>query len=426
MDVIMPQLGETVVEGVVTKWYKKVGDVVKSDDTLFDVETDKVSTEIPAQANGVITEILVQEGVTAKVGTRLAVIRESGDAVAAAPAAAVAAAVLAPAAAVSAAVAAVPAVSTAVAATRIGKASAADRLSPVVRRLLAEHQLNPADLNGTGRDGRITREDVLAVIGGGAAAGAPSAPAPLSAPAPMVLGAGDTRKPMNSVRKRTAQHLVKSWQSAPHVLQAVEVDYSKVELARTAAGAAWKAREGFSLTYLPFIARAVSVALAKFPLLNGSLDGDDLVIHSRINIGIAVDLNFDGLVVPVVKDVPNKSLPQIAREINDLAQRARSNKLKPDELSGGTYTLSNSGVFGTLITAPIINQPQVAIMSTDGVKKKPVVIESEQGDSIAIRPVGVLAQTFDHRALDGAYSAAFLREVKTVLETRDWVQALNA
>ena len=424
MDVIMPQLGETVVEGVVTKWYKKVGDVVKSDDTLFDVETDKVSTEIPAQANGVITEILVQEGVTAKVGTRLAVISESGDAAAAAPAVAVAAS--APAVTVSAAVAAVPAVSTAAAANRIGKASAADRLSPVVRRLLAEHQLNPADLNGTGRDGRITREDVLAVIGGGVAAGAMPARAPLSAPAPMVLGAGDTRKPMNSVRKRTAQHLVKSWQSAPHVLQAVEVDYSKVELARTAAGAAWKAREGFSLTYLPFIARAVSVALAQFPLLNGSLDGDDLVIHSRINIGIAVDLNFDGLVVPVVKDVPNKSLPQIAREINDLAQRARSNKLKPDELSGGTYTLSNSGVFGTLITAPIINQPQVAIMSTDGVKKKPVVIESEQGDSIAIRPVGVLAQTFDHRALDGAYSAAFLREVKTVLETRDWVQALNA
>ncbi|MEI7681658.1 MAG: dihydrolipoamide acetyltransferase family protein [Betaproteobacteria bacterium] len=434
MDVIMPQLGETVVEGVVTKWYKKVGDVVKSDDTLFDVETDKVSTEIPAQANGVITEILVQEGVTAKVGTRLAVISESGDAVAAAPAVAVAAsapavtvsAAVAAVPAVSTAAAAVPAVSTAAAANRIGKASAADRLSPVVRRLLAEHQLNPADLNGTGRDGRITREDVLAVIGGGVAGGAMPARAPLSAPAPMVLGAGDTRKPMNSVRKRTAQHLVKSWQSAPHVLQAVEVDYSKVELARTAAGAAWKAREGFSLTYLPFIARAVSVALAKFPLLNGSLDGDDLVIHSRINIGIAVDLNFDGLVVPVVKDVPNKSLPQIAREINDLAQRARSNKLKPDELSGGTYTLSNSGVFGTLITAPIINQPQVAIMSTDGVKKKPVVIESEQGDSIAIRPVGVLAQTFDHRALDGAYSAAFLREVKTVLETRDWVQALNA
>lgn len=434
MDVIMPQLGETVAEGVVTKWYKKVGDAVKSDDTLFDVETDKVSTEIPAQADGVITEILVQEGVTAKVGTRLAVIREAGDVAApapvATPAVAVPPAVSAPAlmapAAAAPAVAAVPALTAAAASTRIGKASAADRLSPVVRRLIAEHQLNPADINGTGRDGRITREDVLAVIAGGAAGSAASAPAPRPAPAPMVLGAGDTRKPLNGVHKRTAQHLLKSWQSAPHVLQAVEVDYSKVELARNVAGAAWKAREGFGLTYLPFIARAVSVALAKFPLLNGSLDGDDLVIHARINIGIAVDLNFDGLVVPVVKDVPNKSLPQIAREINDLAQRARRNQLKPDELAGGTYTLSNSGVFGTLITAPIINQPQVGILSTDGVKKKPVVIESEQGDSIAIRPVGVLAQTFDHRALDGAYSAAFLREVKTVLETRDWVQALNA
>jgi 2-oxoglutarate dehydrogenase E2 component (dihydrolipoamide succinyltransferase) len=151
-----------------------------------------------------------------------------------------------------------------------------------------------------------------------------------------------------------------------------------------------------------------------------------MVMHPRINLGIAVDLNFDGLVVPVVKDVPNKSLPQLAREINDLAQRARNNRLKPDEMTEGTYTLSNSGVFGTLITAPIINQPQVAILSTDGVRKKPVVIEGPQGDSIAIRPVGVLAQSFDHRAVDGAYSAAFLREVKTILETRDWVQALNA
>jgi 2-oxoglutarate dehydrogenase E2 component (dihydrolipoamide succinyltransferase) len=235
-----------------------------------------------------------------------------------------------------------------------------------------------------------------------------------------------TRKPLNNIRKRTAERLANSWRTVPHVLQAIEVDFLGVEQARTAAGAAWKAREGFSLTYLPFIVRAVSAALAKFPLLNASLDGDDLVLHSHINIGIAVDLNFDGLVVPVVKDVPDKSLPQLAREINDLAQRARNNRLKPDELSGGTYTLSNSGVFGTLITAPIINQPQVAILSTDGVKKRPVVIESDAGDSVAIRPVGVLAQMFDHRAIDGAYSGAFLREVKTVLETRDWTQALNA
>jgi pyruvate dehydrogenase E2 component (dihydrolipoamide acetyltransferase) len=296
-------------------------------------------------------------------------------------------------------------------------------LSPVVRRLVAEHQLNPADIKGSGRDGRITREDVLGFIQQRGKSG-PSF-ARNQTPAPYDVS-GATRKPLNNIRKRTAGHLTQSWQTVPHVLQAIEVDFQRVDLARAAEGAAWKARENFALTYLPFIARAVSVALAKFPLLNASLDGDDLIVHKAINIGIAVDLNFEGLIVPVVKDVPGKSLPQLAREINDLAVRARANRLKPDELSGGTYTLSNSGVFGTLITAPIINQPQVAILSTDGVRKKPVVIESDAGDSIAIRPVGVLAQTFDHRAVDGAYSAAFLREVKTVLETRDWSQALKS
>ena len=296
---------------------------------------------------------------------------------------------------------------------------AGDRLSPVVRRLIAEHRLNPADIRGTGRDGRITREDVRGLVAQRGAQG--QGEARTQTRAPYTVGT-QTRKPLNTVRKRTRDHMLKSWTTAPHVLQAVEVDFMKVEQARQAGGAAWKAREGFTLTYLPFIARAVSAALAKFPLLNASLDGDDLVLHPRINIGIAVDLNFEGLVVPVVKDVPGKSLPQLAREINDLAQRARTNRLKPDDMTGGTYTLSNSGVFGTLITAPIINQPQVAILSIDGVRKKPVVIEGPQGDSVAIRPVGVLAQTFDHRAIDGAYSAAFLREVKTVIETRDWTQ----
>jgi pyruvate dehydrogenase E2 component (dihydrolipoyllysine-residue acetyltransferase) len=421
MDVIMPQLGETVAEGVVTKWYKKVGDAVKADETLFDVETDKVSTEIPAPANGVIAEILVQEGVAAKVGARLAVIRENGAA-------------KAPAAAPSANVAAAAATQPLPRTQYFARSGGGERLSPVVRRLIAEHQLNPADIKGSGRDGRITREDVLGFIAQrGAPTSAPAMPQVARSAVPAVPlaarsipAAGAIRKPLNSVRKRTSEHLVKSWTTVPHVLQAVEVDFLKVEQARQAAGAAWKTREGFTLTYLPFIARAVSVGLAKFPLLNASLDGDDMVVHPRINLGIAVDLNFDGLVVPVVKDVPNKSLPQLAREINDLAQRARNNRLKPDEMTEGTYTLSNSGVFGTLITAPIINQPQVAILSTDGVRKKPVVIEGPQGDSIAIRPVGVLAQSFDHRAVDGAYSAAFLREVKTILETRDWVQALNA
>ena len=402
MDVIMPQLGETVAEGVVTRWYKKVGDAVKADELLFDVETDKVSTEIPAPASGVVAEILVQEGATAKVGSRLAVIRESGANAGAVTAPHASAATAAPQTAMThAGKVAPPSVG--------GQAQrqAGDRLSPVVRRLIVEHQLNPADIHGTGRDGRITREDVLGFI------------AQRGATPP---SDGATRKPLNAVRKRTRDHMLKSWTTAPHVLQAVEADFMRVEQARQAAGAAWKAREGFTLTYLPFIARAVSAALAKFPLLNASLDGDDLVLHPRINIGIAVDLNFEGLVVPVVKDVPGKSLPQLAREINDLAQRARTNRLKPDDMTGGTYTLSNSGVFGTLITAPIINQPQVAILSIDGVHKKPVVIEGPQGDSVAIRPVGVLAQTFDHRAIDGAYSAAFLREVKTIIETRDWTQ----
>lgn len=410
MDVIMPQLGETVAEGVVTKWYKKVGDAVKADETLFDVETDKVSTEIPAPVSGVIAAILVQEGVTAKVGAPLAVIEEVGAKTASVPRETAAPA------------AAAPAASPASLAPRFAPAAAGDRLSPVVRRLIAEHQLNPAEITGSGRDGRITREDVHGYLAQRGTRGQETTGT--QAPAPLAVDAA--RKPLNSIRKRTGEHLAKSWATVPHVLQAIEADFFRVDQARTAAGAAWKARDGFSLTYLPFIAYAVCKALAKFPLLNASLDGSDLVLHKAVNLGIAVDLNFDGLIVPVVTNAQDKSLPQLSRAINDVAQRARGNRLKPDELSGGTYTLSNSGVYGTLITAPIINQPQVAILSTDGVKKRPVVIESEAGDSIAIRPVGVLAQSFDHRAVDGAYSAAFLREMKTILETTDWTQALNA
>jgi len=417
MDVIMPQLGETVTEGVVTRWYKKVGDAVKADETLFDVETDKVSTEIPAPASGVVAEILVAEGVTAKVGVRLAVINEMGAK--ATPEMRESGAARTPAVAQSGSVAAAAPVTAPLRTSRMMPADAGARLSPVVRRMIAEHQLNPADIRGTGRDGRITREDVAGFI---AQRGAGSVPQPARA----VMTGGQTRKPLNDVRKRTGEHMLKSWTTAPHVLQAVEVNFLKVEQARQAAGAEWKTREGFTLTYLPFVACAVSAALARFPLLNASLDRDDLIVHQRINLGIAVDLNFDGLVVPVVKNAAAKSLPQLAREINDLAQRARGNKLKPDDMTEGTYTLSNSGVFGTLITASIINPPQVAILSTDGVHKKPVVIEGPQGDSVAIRPVGVLAQTFDHRAVDGAYSAAFLREVKTLIESRDWLQALNA
>ncbi len=409
MNIIMPQLGETVTEGTITKWYKKAGDSVKADETLFDIETDKVSTEIPSPVAGVIDEILVGEGVTAKVGVTLAVIRQSGDAPMVKPTAVAASA---PAVAASVTTHAAPA--------SPPRAGADERLSPVVRRLLTEHNLDKSKITGTGRDGRITREDVTAFIAGAAAKAAPASVASTPAAQP-----GDTL-PLSAVRKRVAANMARSWAAAPHVLQVVEADFYRVEQARREHGDAWKAREGFLLTYMPFVTRAISIALGKFPKLNATFNGDSLTLARRINIGIAVDLNFDGLMVPVLKDVPNKSLPQIAREINDLATRARAGKLRPDDLTEGTYTISNNGSFGTVITAPIINVPQVAIMSTDAVRKKPVVIETPEGDSIAVRPIGVLAQTFDHRALDGAYAAAFLREVKTIIEARVWTQDLQA
>ncbi len=425
MNIIMPQLGETVTEGTVTKWYKKVGDTVKADETLFDIETDKVSTEIPSPVAGVVSEICVEAGVTAKVGVTLAVITEAG---------AVAKPQAAPVAAVPVAVVVVAERASQVPSAL--RANAAERLSPVVRRLIAERNLDVSQIKGTGRDGRVTRDDVVEFIASGAEAPRPVSvaatalapqpvPAPHAAPSATAPPAPEVQ-PLNAVRKRVAENMAKSWAAAPHVLQVAEADFSRIVQVQRELGASWKAREGFSLTFIPFVARAVSVALAKYPKLNATYSNDGLRLLKRINIGIAVDLNFDGLMVPVVKDVPNKSLPQISREINDLAVRARAGRLKPDDLTEGTYTISNNGSFGTVITAPIINVPQVAILSTDAVRKKPVVVETPEGDTIAIRPVGVLAQSFDHRALDGAYAAAFLREVKSIIETRLWAQDLQA
>jgi 2-oxoglutarate dehydrogenase E2 component (dihydrolipoamide succinyltransferase) len=300
----------------------------------------------------------------------------------------------------------------------------------VVRRLVAERNLDIRLIKGTGRDGRVTRDDVIEFIArGGDAAVTPVAAAPVlpavRPTAAAVNPAGDLL-PLNPVRKRVAENMARAWAAAPHVLQVAEADFSRVVQVQREHGESWKAREGFALTFMPFVTRAISIALAKFPKLNATYTEQGLRLNKRINIGIAVDLNFDGLTVPVLKDVPNKSLPQIAREINDLATRARAGRLKPDDLTEGTYTISNNGSFGTVITAPIINVPQIAILSTDAVRKKPVVVETPEGDSIAIRPVGVLAQSFDHRAVDGAYSAAFLREVKNVIETRHWAQDMQA
>jgi len=302
-------------------------------------------------------------------------------------------------------------------------------LSPVVRKLLGEHGLDAAKIIGSGRGGRIKRDDVLSFVERhGAATGPSEAKAPPAPPVAVKIPAGGQIIPLSKIRKMTGDHMVASKATSPHVLQAVEADFVRIERARKAHGEAWKAREGFSLTYLPFLARAVCRAIGDFPNINASIEGDNLVVHGRINLGIAVDLGFEGLMVPVVKDAHTKNVAGLALAIRDLSTRARDGKLMPDDLTEGTYTLSNSGPFGTLITAPVINQPQVAILSTDGVRKKPVVIESpdgSDGDMIGIRPIGVIAQSFDHRAFDGAYSAAFLNRLREIVETTDWSAELN-
>jgi pyruvate dehydrogenase E2 component (dihydrolipoamide acetyltransferase) len=451
MNVLMPQLGETVTEGTVANWHKKVGDKVAADEIILDIETDKVSMEIPSPGAGFITQILVPAGTTVAVGTVLATVEATMSAAASAAApppapAAEPAAAAAPAAAPAAAEAPPswyaamppdmsaakeqyePELATAGAAGGAAVTVARDshqRLSPAVRRLAAEYRLDLKTVPGSGRGGRITRRNVLEFIqrqqsapAQTIAAASPAARAPAPAAPPP---AGAKTVPFTRIRKLTAEHMVRSKTTSPHVLQAVEVDFHRVDIVRKTVRDAWKAKHGQSLTYLPFIANAVCRALDEFPNLNSSVQGDSLVLHPSVNLGIAVDLGADGLVAPVIKNADRMSVAQLADAIAEVAQRSRVGKLKPDDFQGGTYTLSNSGTFGTLITAPIINQPQVAILSTDGVRKKPVVVETSEGDSIAIRPVGVLAQSFDHRAVDGAYSAAFLDRVRKIIETSNWV-----
>jgi 2-oxoglutarate dehydrogenase E2 component (dihydrolipoamide succinyltransferase) len=392
MDVVMPQLGETVKEGTVALWRKKVGDCVEKDEPLFEVSTDKVESEIPAPASGVLTAILVPAGATVQVGARLAVIAAADDAR-------------------SALARAEPAPVAVERGAAVGPASRGgrDKLSPVVRRLLEEHRLDAASITGTGAEGRITRADVLSFLE--RARGASTAAA---------AGGRPTVVPFDRIRKLTAERTARSVAVSPHVLQAIEVDFSAVDAARRASAASWRAAEGFSLTYLPFVARAVCEALREFPHVNASVGEGALLVHREVNLGMAVDLGFEGVVVPVVKGAERRSLRELALALHALADKARRGGLSPEDVTGGTYTVSNNGPFGTLLTAPIILQPQVAILSLDGVQKRPVAVERPEGDAVVVHPVGVLAQCFDHRAFDGAYSAAFLRRVKHVLEGRDW------
>ena len=435
-DITLPQLGETVTEGTITRWFKKVGDTIAADEPLFEVSTDKVDTEVPSPVAGTVTEIRVAEGETVAVGTVIAVVGAAGAAPAPAPVAAAPAPVAAPAPAP--VVAPAPAPAPVVAAP----SQTNKLLSPVVRRLVTEHQIDIDALTGSGPGGRITREDVLDYIDqhglkaaaqvASAPAPAPvvSTPAPVAAPAPTAASAPRPTAPtgereqvvaLSKIRKLTGAHMVMSKAVSPHAFSVEEVDYANVDRTRTAVKESWKSGEGFSLTYLPFIARAVVDALADFPHVNSSIDGDNLVVHGYIDLGIAVDLDYQGLLVPVVRSADAKRLRAIAREINDLATRARGRKLSPDEIQGGTFTLSNNGSAGALICMPIINQPQVAILSTDAIVRKPVVVTAQDGsESIAIHPMGHLSMSWDHRAFDGAYAARFISRVKQIIETQDW------
>jgi pyruvate dehydrogenase E2 component (dihydrolipoyllysine-residue acetyltransferase) len=459
-DVTMPQLGETVTEGTITKWFKQVGDEVTEDEVLFEVSTDKVDSEVPSPAAGYVTEIRVPEGETVDVGSVLAVIADAPAGDGAAPVAEPetleekpapepeprpkpAAAEPEPPPAVPEPQPRAPAAEASTPAPT-GDGGAGKVLSPVVRRLLTDNHLDPSQITGTGSGGRITRNDVLAVIeaepqaqvapAAPAAREAPAArpPAPQAAPvareapAPAAAsGQRDTPVPFSNIRKRTAEHMIRSKQTSAHVYAAIEVDYEAVEQVRSSERDSWRAEEGIGLTYLPFVSRAVIDAIREFPEVNATMGENELIVHNYVNLGIAVDLDFKGLMVPVIHDADAKRMRAIAREISDLAARARSKKLSPDEIVNSTFTITNPGPFGTLLTLPIINQPQVAILSTDGVRRRPVVVDLPDGsEGIAIHSIGNIALAWDHRAFDGAYASAFLRDVKTRLETHDWSQEL--
>ena len=430
-EVRMPQLGETVVEGTITQWFKQVGEEVAEDEPLFEVSTDKVDSEVPSPMSGVLVEIVAAEGDTVEVGAVIAILSEDGAAAPAAPDLAPAEAPPAPAEAPPPApppparppepAPSAPAAASESAAA-VGKGTV---LSPVVRRLIAENDLDPSQIAGTGRGGRITRADVEAHIAQHRSTARSSEPAvPLAAPPPPTPSrtvGRDTIVPLSNIRRITGEHMVRSKSVSPHVLTAVEVDFEGVEQVRRAHRESFKAEHGFSLTYLPFIARAVCDALHVYPHINASVGDGELVVHNYVNLAVAVDLDFEGLLAPVVVDADRKRLAPIAEEVADLSRRARAKKLNADEISGGTFTITNPGQWGTMMQFPIINQPQVAILSTDGIRRRPVAVTAEDGsEAIAIHSVGVLALAWDHRAFDGAYVAAFLDHVRSIIETRDW------
>ena len=466
IDVIMPQMGESIAEGTLSRWLKKVGDPVKRDEPIFEISTDKVDAEIPAPSAGTLAEILVQEGQTVAVQTVVARIETEAGAVAAAPApaapapepkaeapAAKPAPAAAPAPAAPAPAASAPApkpapppaapqpVTAAAAAPAQGNGSETmeerlkRRSTPLVRKMAAEHNLDLASIPGSGLAGRVTRNDVLNYLDRGAppAAAAPAAvPAPSAAPAqpaapaaqPVPAGGvshppvepweGDRVEPWSRIRKLTADHMIMSRRVSAHVNTIFEIDYSRIVQIRAARKKEF-AERGVSLTYLAFIAKVVADTLRRHPVLNAAVTSEATVFRRDINLSIAVALDW-GLIVPVIKHADELSLLGIARAINDLGERARTKKLSPDEVQRGTFTITNPGVFGSLIGTPIINQPQVANLCVGAITKQPAVVSVDGADAIVVRSKGFLALAFDHRIVDGADADRFMADMKLALE----------
>ncbi len=459
IDVIMPQMGESIAEGTLSKWLKKVGDAVKRDEPIFEISTDKVDAEIPAPNAGVLAEILVQEGETVAVQTVVARIETDASAAAsatsaapeapkaaAAPAAPAAQAPKAAPAAPPAAPAPQPRAAPAPAAAQTpapppapavnGAESTEERLrrrsTPLVRKMAAEHNLDISTIPGSGLAGRVTRNDVLGYLESGAAAPAaaapaaeparpatPAAPAPSLQPAAVVHPAvdpweGDRVEPWSRIRKLTADHMIMSRRVSAHVNTIFEVDYTRVAQLRAQKKKEYADR-GVNLTFLAFIAKAVADSLRKHPGLNAAVAQESTIFRRDINLGIAVALDW-GLIVPVIKRADELSLLGVARAINDLGERARGKKLNPDEVQRGTFTITNPGVFGSVIGTPIINQPQVAILCVGTIEKQPAVVSVDGTDSIAIRTRGMLSLAFDHRIVDGADADRFMADVKATLQ----------
>jgi 2-oxoglutarate dehydrogenase E2 component (dihydrolipoamide succinyltransferase) len=447
-SVKMPQLGETVVEGTILKWLKAEGDRVEVDEPLFEISTDKVDTEVPSVAAGTLTKILVPEGSTVAVGTDLAEISEAGagtaagagpeeESAAAAPALSGVVAADEPPAHPSAAPvpASAPTASTAPAAVGapVDRGPRSQILSPLVRKLAAEHGVDLAQVVGTGTGGRITKNDVLAFVAqapaappaaapvpapaapAAAAVQAPVAPAGQAPAAPVVAGVGEEVVPMSHIRQAIAKHMLGSIQTTARAWTMVEVNVEGLVQLRARAKDAFMQKYGVKLTYLPFVVRATVDALHEFPSVNARLDGDDLVLHRYVNMGIAVSYDA-GLIVPVIKGADGMNAVGVARAIADLAARARAHQLKPDEVQGATFTITNPGPYGSIASVPIINTPNTGILSLDAITKRPVVID----DAIAIRSLVNISMSWDHRVIDGELATRFLAHVKENLETWDF------